>query len=454
MFWRIVGRVRVGGVRAHRQPRPVPARLERPPVGRVHPPRITRTRRLLCSISHAPVGSILATRHARRWACRASAGLTARRRDLAAGPGVDVVPALGSRHQLVPGLAVQRLADDVGVAAVPRHLLDQVEQHPAHGPELHVLRVPRACGTGTGCPRSGISAMIASVSCATSSYSASAHSSVSPSCSWNSASQSRAVLLRQAVRDDTGHPAALALGRVLDQAAQARGRWRSASPWPARRSGRGRSRAGEALLGQVGKESIALVGDRANGSRQGTSSGAVVTPRPSYGRIRAASVRIQTCSHPSPGYSRARQSISTMSTRPSRRRITSRCRPTTLKPARLVRPDRALVVGVHLEQDGMQAKRLEAVGEHQARRLGGVPLPPALLLPDEDVEPGRLVPVVDVSKVGAADRPHRRQLVDQVDDPLLVVLRVAVVPGLLIFDRARAGPTAQRDRDSPGRSPT
>src|SRR3954471_7853160 len=39
--------------------------------------------------------------------------------------------------------AVERLADDVGVPGMPCGLFDQVQEHPANGPGLNILRKPR-----------------------------------------------------------------------------------------------------------------------------------------------------------------------------------------------------------------------------------------------------------------------------------------------------------------------
>ena len=46
-------------------------------------------------------------------------------------------------EQLVHRGAVDGLADDVALPGVPGQLLDHVEDHPAHGPRLDVLREPR-----------------------------------------------------------------------------------------------------------------------------------------------------------------------------------------------------------------------------------------------------------------------------------------------------------------------
>ena len=52
-------------------------------------------------------------------------------------------PALGRGHERERGRAVDRLADDVGVAGMTGGLADEMHEHPPYRPRVEVVGVPR-----------------------------------------------------------------------------------------------------------------------------------------------------------------------------------------------------------------------------------------------------------------------------------------------------------------------
>ena len=77
------------------------------------------------------------------------------------------------------------------------------------------------------------------------------------------------------------------------------------------------------------------------------------------------------------------------------------------EPGLLIRPATGEVERVDRQHDAVQTEGGEGVVEHQARRLGAVPLAPPDRLTDEDAELGAAVTVVDVGQVGRAHGPPR-----------------------------------------------
>src|SRR3954454_12683845 len=74
--------------------------------------------------------------------------------------------------------------------------------------------------------------------------------------------------------------------------------------------------------------------------------------------------------------------------------------------------DRARIVAEDAQHDVVQAQGVEAVVEHEHRRLGAVSLAPAVRLADVDAELSGPMAVVDAMEIDSPDRTHRRALVD------------------------------------------